>query len=126
MNLAALPNPKGILSSSPGLARRRDYPGSRSRDGHNPSGVASFAARPSVATPLGLRAMLHRIPRVARASQPWALGRNPVGIRISAAILDEINTMLAGHYGFTPEELDFILNYDIKYRLGRNAAEEED
>jgi hypothetical protein len=27
---------------------------------------------------------------------------------------------LAGHYGFTAEELDFILNYDIKYRLGRD------
>ena len=37
------------------------------------------------------------------------------------SILDEIDTMLAGHYGFTAEELDFILNYDIKYRLGRDA-----
>jgi hypothetical protein len=25
---------------------------------------------------------------------------------------------LARHYGFTAEELDFILNYDIKYRMG--------
>jgi hypothetical protein len=32
--------------------------------------------------------------------------------------------VLAGHYGFTVEELDSILNYDIKYRLGR-AAENE-
>jgi hypothetical protein len=32
----------------------------------------------------------------------------------------------AGHYGFTAEELDFILNYDIKYRLGREAETEED
>lgn len=37
------------------------------------------------------------------------------------SILDEIDTMLAGHYGFTAEELDFILNYDIKYRLGRSS-----
>ena len=35
-------------------------------------------------------------------------------------ILDEIDQVLAGHYGFTAEELDFILNYDIKYRLGRD------
>ena len=34
-------------------------------------------------------------------------------------ILDEIDTVLAGHYGFTVEELDFILIYDIKYRMGR-------
>jgi hypothetical protein len=43
----------------------------------------------------------------------------------SKPILDEIDTLLAGHYGFTPEELDFILNYDIKYRLGRDSQDEE-
>jgi hypothetical protein len=37
----------------------------------------------------------------------------------------EIDTVLAGHYGFTAEELDFILNYDIKYRLGRGGEEED-
>jgi hypothetical protein len=31
---------------------------------------------------------------------------------------------VAGHHGFTPKELDFILNYDIKYRLGRNTESE--
>jgi hypothetical protein len=44
----------------------------------------------------------------------------------SKPILDEIDTVLAGHYGFTAEELDFILNYDIKYRLGRSPEEEEE
>jgi len=34
--------------------------------------------------------------------------------------------VLAGHYGFTAEELDFILNYDITYRLGRGSDEGED
>jgi hypothetical protein len=29
------------------------------------------------------------------------------------------------HYGFTDEELDFIINYDIKYRMGRGAAGDE-
>lgn len=28
--------------------------------------------------------------------------------------------------GFADEELDYILNYDIKYCLGRGAGEEED
>ncbi|MEK7674625.1 MAG: hypothetical protein AAB676_02160 [Verrucomicrobiota bacterium] len=41
-------------------------------------------------------------------------------------ILDEIDRMLARHYGFTAEELDFILNYDIKYRLGRGTEQGED
>ncbi|MBK8871711.1 MAG: Eco57I restriction-modification methylase domain-containing protein [Elusimicrobia bacterium] len=44
----------------------------------------------------------------------------------SKPIIDEIDTVLAGHYGFTEEELDFILNYDIKYRLGRDNETEED
>lgn len=43
----------------------------------------------------------------------------------SKPIIDEIDTVLAAHYGFTEEELDFIINYDIKYRLGRNAGEED-
>jgi len=34
--------------------------------------------------------------------------------------------VLASHYGFTDEELDFILNYAIKYRLGRGTEEEEE
>ncbi len=36
----------------------------------------------------------------------------------SKPIIDEIDRVLAGHYGFTDEELDFIINYDIKYRMG--------
>ena len=36
----------------------------------------------------------------------------------SKPIIDEIDRVLAQHYGFTAEELDFIINYDIKYRLG--------
>jgi len=50
--------------------------------------------------------------------------------------------LLAAHYGFTDEELDFPsiklrtgipsaklragINYDIKYRMGRDAEHEED
>jgi hypothetical protein len=33
---------------------------------------------------------------------------------------------LAKHYGFTDEELDFIINYDIKYRMGAGAGEDEE
>ena len=37
----------------------------------------------------------------------------------SKPIVDKIDRVLAEHYGFTDEELDFIINYDIKYRMGR-------
>ena len=38
--------------------------------------------------------------------------------RYSKHIIDKIDRVLAQHYGFTDEELDFIINYDIKYRMG--------
>ena len=37
----------------------------------------------------------------------------------SKPIADEIDRVLAEHYGFTDEELDYIINYDIKFRMGR-------
>jgi len=50
-------------------------------------------------------------------------------------IIDEIDKVLAKHYGFTEEELDFIIrsalplasskNYDIKYRMGDDLSAEE-
>jgi len=39
-------------------------------------------------------------------------------LKLSKPIIDEIDKVLAKHYGFTDEELDFIINYDIKYRMG--------
>ena len=37
--------------------------------------------------------------------------------RKSKQIIDNIDTALAAHYGFSEEELDFILNYNIKFRM---------
>ena len=42
----------------------------------------------------------------------------------SKPIIDEIDKILAKYYGFTDEELDFIINYDIKYRMGDELNEE--
>ncbi len=39
--------------------------------------------------------------------------------RESKPIIDEIDKVLAEHYDFTDEELDFIINYGIKYRMGK-------
>ena len=40
-------------------------------------------------------------------------------VQKSKPIIDKIDKALAPHYGFTDEELDFIINYDVKYRMGR-------
>jgi hypothetical protein len=47
-------------------------------------------------------------------------------IKKSKPIIDEIDRVLAQHYGFSDEELDYIINYDIKYRMGRAGAEGDD
>jgi hypothetical protein len=44
----------------------------------------------------------------------------------SKPIIDQIDCLLAQHYGFTHEELDFIINYDIKYRMGKELDNENE
>ncbi|MFH1860629.1 MAG: hypothetical protein ABH870_06425 [bacterium] len=44
----------------------------------------------------------------------------------SKPIIDQTDCLLAQHYGFTQEELDFIINYDIKYRMGKELDSGED
>lgn len=46
--------------------------------------------------------------------------------KLSKIIIDNIDRELAKHYGFTNEELDFIINYDIKYRMGKDSDEDEE
>jgi len=46
-------------------------------------------------------------------------------VKKSKTIIDEIDRTLAEHYGFTAEELDYIINYDIKYRMGEELGGEE-
>lgn len=41
-------------------------------------------------------------------------------------MIDEIDKVLAKRYGFTDEELDFIINYDIKYRMGDELNDNEE
>ncbi len=45
--------------------------------------------------------------------------------RQSKAIMDEADVVLAQHYGFTDEQLDYIINYDIKYRMGKEADNDD-
>ena len=42
-----------------------------------------------------------------------------------AQLFGKVDAVLAKHYGFTDEELDFIINYDIKYRVGVDGDKEE-
>jgi type I restriction-modification system DNA methylase subunit len=44
--------------------------------------------------------------------------------RMSKPIIDEIDCALADYYDLSDKESDFIINYDIKYRMGRDTGEE--
>ena len=46
--------------------------------------------------------------------------------RLSKPMVDQIDTHLAKIYGFTDEELDYIINYDIKYRMGIGGGSGDD
>ena len=45
-------------------------------------------------------------------------------IQKSKSIIDQIDCQLATHYFLTDDELDFIINYDIKYRMGGTDDDE--
>jgi hypothetical protein len=38
------------------------------------------------------------------------------------ALIDQVDRLLARHYAFSEEELDFLLSYDEKYRRARPMA----
>jgi hypothetical protein len=44
--------------------------------------------------------------------------------KASKPIIDSIDLVLARHYGLTEEEVDFIMNYDIKYRMGGSSEDD--
>jgi len=71
-------NPKGIVYSSPGL-RGTSYPGLAPVQFSTPTGLCPVTA--SKTQPRWGWPTPPAFPRVARASQPWALGRNPFGIQ---------------------------------------------
>jgi len=46
--------------------------------------------------------------------------------RQSKHLIDRIDAVLAAHYQLSEPELDFIINYDIKYRLGAGSDDDEE
>jgi hypothetical protein len=41
-------------------------------------------------------------------------------------LIDEVDRVLGAHFLFSENELDFIINYDAKYRMGADADEDEE
>ena len=73
-------DPKPRVGPSTDLPWVRECDSVQPQRGCGPKDIHSFR-HGDVATPSGLTDYLNRLPRVARSSQPWALGRSPVGAR---------------------------------------------
>jgi hypothetical protein len=63
--------------------------------------------------------------KVIRTKQGHTIEYDEIKAALSKGMIDEIDRTLAQHYGFTDEELDFIINYDIKYRMGQEEENDE-
>ncbi len=100
----------------------------------NPSDIANFPVRGSIvndetARKVGARYLADIVAKstmlVREQKQTGRTETQSFKIQASKPIIDEIDKVLAKHYGFTPEELDFIINYDIKYRMGKELGGED-
>ena len=56
--------------------------------------------------------------RVRQQKQTGRTETQSFKVSESKPIINEIDQTLAKHYGLTEEELDFVISYDIKYRMG--------
>lgn len=92
-----------------------------------PIGIASFAANPATADLCKLLMVDYRRNKQLKEKESKKTGTihyEEFYPRLSKQILDQIDSFLATHYGFTHAELDFIINYDIKYRMGKELDSE--
>jgi uncharacterized protein YbaA (DUF1428 family) len=75
---------------------------------------------------LAVSLMEHSRRKTINTKQGHKIEYNELDASKSKPLIDEIDRVLARHYSFTEEELDFIINYDIKYRMGRDVEGENE
>jgi len=61
-----------------------------------------------------------------RSSQTGQVEYQEFYPRLSKSVIDEIDRCLGDYYDLTAAELDYIINYDIKYRMGQCADDDGD
>ena len=44
----------------------------------------------------------------------------------SKPVIDEIDAAFGRHFGFDAEAVDFVINYEIKYRMGQDDGEADE
>ena len=66
-----------------------------------------------------------RVRNYSKKGRLFTMKKQHFYIKYSKPTIDEIDKVLAKYYDFTEEELDFIINYDIKYRMGDELEKED-
>ena len=66
-----------------------------------------------------------RVRNYSKKGRLFTMKKQHFYIKYSKPTIDEIDKVLTQYYGFTEEELDFIINYDIKYRMGDELEKED-
>ena len=56
--------------------------------------------------------------RIINSQTKGVVGQRQFQVSKSKHIIDQIDAVLAKHYELTEQELDYIINYDINYRMG--------
>ena len=93
-----------------------------------PSDIAMFPVDPDDATRIAgeLSSLVDRLMDELQQNAERIVYGNAEVDQYSVApckpTIDAIDQVLSQHYGFTDEELDFIVNYDIKYRMGLGSG----
>jgi hypothetical protein len=64
--------------------------------------------------------------KIISTKQGHKIEYDEINALISKSVIDEIDAALAAIYGFSSEDLDFLINYDLKYRAGSESEPEFD
>ena len=46
-------------------------------------------------------------------------------LHLENGLVDKIDEVLGRHFHMTPDESDFVVNFDIKYRVGADSEDDE-
>jgi hypothetical protein len=66
------------------------------------------------------------IRKVISTKQGHKIEYDEINAANSKMVIDEIEAALAEVYGFSQRDLDFVINYDLKYRVGSEPEEQPD
>lgn len=96
----------------------------------NPSDVSSFPVDLTHLSPATTDALCELSVRLEASMTASVSQHRKSGLLIesvdskpSKPIVDEIDRVLGERYGFTGEEVDYVINYDYKYRMGQEGEE---